>query len=162
MAAAVCLLLAGTLAWAGAAKAAAPAPFRATLRALGAPAWLAVAVPAAELGLAALLLAGVAPRVVAAAVLALLAAFTVALTRLGSVSAGCHCFGATDGGAGRLRNALLAAGAVALIAWPPADLWTLGAGELAGAATVAAGAACAWQLAVATVGLRPVAPGRRP
>jgi uncharacterized membrane protein YphA (DoxX/SURF4 family) len=148
VAAAVCLLLAGTLAWAGTAKAAAPEPFRATLRVLAAPAWLAVAVPAAELGLAALLVAGVAPRLTAAAVLALLAAFTVVLGRLGP--APCHCFGADDGRAGRLRNALLGAGAVALIAWPPGALWNVSASELAGAATVAAGAACAWRLAIAT------------
>ena len=36
MAAAVCLLLAGTLAWAGVAKLADPAPFRVTLRSLAA------------------------------------------------------------------------------------------------------------------------------
>jgi uncharacterized membrane protein YphA (DoxX/SURF4 family) len=147
VAAAVCLLLAGTLAWAGAAKAADPAPFRLTLRALAAPAWAAVAVPAAELGLAVLLVTGVAPRATAAAVLALLAGFTVVLGRLGAVP--CHCFGADDGRAGRLRNALLGAGAVALIAWPAAPLWDVGASELAGAATVAAGAACAWRLTLA-------------
>jgi uncharacterized membrane protein YphA (DoxX/SURF4 family) len=147
VAAAVCLLLAGTLAWAGVAKAADPAPFRATLRRLAAPGWLTTAVPAAELGLAALLVAGVAPRVTGAAVLALLAGFTVVLGRLGTVP--CHCFGADDGRAGRLRNALLGAGAVALIAWPPGALWSVGASELAGAATVAAGAACAWRLTLA-------------
>src|SRR5206468_2603710 len=131
VAAAVCLLLAGTLAWAGAAKAADPAPFRLTLRALAAPGWLVAAVPALELGLAGLLVAGVAPRVVAGAVLALLAAFTVALGRLGSLP--CNCFGAADGAAGPLRNALLAAGAVALVAWPPGPLWDADASALAGA-----------------------------
>jgi uncharacterized membrane protein YphA (DoxX/SURF4 family) len=146
VAAAVCLLLAGTLAWAGAAKAADPAPFRATLRALRAPAWLAAAVPAAELVLAALLVAGVAPRATAAAVIALLAAFTVVLGRLGPVP--CRCFGSDEGRAGRVRNALLAAGGLALIAWPAGPLWSASASELAGAATVAAGAACAWRLAV--------------
>jgi uncharacterized membrane protein YphA (DoxX/SURF4 family) len=147
VAAAVCLLLAGTLAWAGAAKAADPAPFRVTLRALAAPGWLVAAVPAAELGLAGLLVAGVAPRLTAAAVLALLAAFTVALGRLGSVP--CNCFGASDGGAGPLRNALLGAGALALLVWPAGPLWSAGASELAGAATVAVGAACAWRLTLA-------------
>jgi uncharacterized membrane protein YphA (DoxX/SURF4 family) len=162
VAAAVCLLLAGTLAWAGAAKAADPAPFRLTLRALAAPRGTAVAVPALELSLAALLVAGVAPRATAAAVAALLAAFTVVLGRLGPAS--CHCFGADDGGAGRLRNVLLAAGALALVAWPAGPLWSASAGELAGAATVAAGAACAWRLAVALARLRPAWPaeGRRP
>ena len=152
MAAAVCLLLAGTLAWAGAAKAADPAPFRVTLRALTSTAGarrLAVAVPALELALAALLVAGVAPRAVAALVLVLLAAFTAALTRLGAVSAACHCFGASASGAGRVRNALLAAGAVCLIAWPAGPLWQVSAAELAGAATVAAGLACAWKLVAA-------------
>jgi uncharacterized membrane protein YphA (DoxX/SURF4 family) len=147
MAAAVCLLLAGTLAWAGAAKAADPAPFRATLRALSAPGWLVVGVPALELALAGLLVAGVAPRLSAAAVLVLLAGFTVALARLGSVP--CHCFGASDGPAGPARNALLAAGAVALVAWPAGPLWNVGASELAGAATVAVGAVCAWRLTLA-------------
>jgi uncharacterized membrane protein YphA (DoxX/SURF4 family) len=147
VAAAVCLLLAGTLAWAGAAKAADPAPFRLTLRALAAPGWLVVAVPAAELALAALLVAGVAPRVTAAVVVALLAGFTVVLGRLGPAS--CHCFGADDGRAGRLRNALLAGAALALLAWPAGPLWQAGASELAGAATVAVGAACAWRLTLA-------------
>jgi uncharacterized membrane protein YphA (DoxX/SURF4 family) len=152
VAAAVCLLLAGTFAWAGLAKAANPAPFRVTLRALTSAAGarrLAVAVPALELALAALLIAGVAPRVVAALALALLAAFTAALTRLGAVSAACHCFGASQSGAGRLRNALLAAGAACLVAWPAGPLWEVSAAELAGAATVAAGLACAWNLATA-------------
>jgi uncharacterized membrane protein YphA (DoxX/SURF4 family) len=152
VAAAVCLLLAGTFAWAGSAKLADPAPFRVTLRALtstrGAQR-LAVAVPALELALAALLVAGVAPRIVSALAVALLAAFTAALTRLGAVSAACHCFGASPSGAGRLRNALLAAGAVCLVVWPAGPLWDVSAAELAGAATVAAGLACAWQLATA-------------
>lgn len=152
MAAAVCLLLAGTLAWAGAAKAADPAPFRVTLRALTSPAGArraAIAVPAVELILAALLVAGVAPRVVAVLVLALLAVFSVALTRLGAVSAACHCFGASASGAGRLRNALLAAGAAVLVVHPAGPLWQVGAAELTGAATVAAGLACVWQLTTA-------------
>lgn len=152
MAAAVCLLLAGTLAWAGAAKAADPAPFRVTLRSLVPAATarrLAVAVPAVELILAALLVAGAVPRVVAALVLVLLAVFTAALTRLGAVSAACHCFGASQSGAGRLRNALLAAGAAFLVVHPAGALWQVSAAELAGAATVAAGLACAWQLTTA-------------
>jgi uncharacterized membrane protein YphA (DoxX/SURF4 family) len=160
VAAAVCLLLAGTLAWAGAAKAADPAPFRATLRVLSAPGWAAVAVPVVELALAALLVTGIAPRVTAAAVLVLLAAFTVVLGRLGTVP--CHCFGADDGRAGRLRNALLGAGAIALLAWPAGPLWDAGASELAGAATVAVGAACAWRLAVALAATTPAVAGRRP
>jgi uncharacterized membrane protein YphA (DoxX/SURF4 family) len=152
MAAAVALLLAGTLAWAGLAKAADPAPFRMTLRALvsyRAARRLAMAVPLVELGLAALLVAGVAPRAVAAGIVVLLVVFTAALWRLGAVSAACHCFGASDGGDGRLRNALLAAGAVFLIAQPAGPLWEIAAGELAGAATVAAGLVCVWQLGTA-------------
>jgi uncharacterized membrane protein YphA (DoxX/SURF4 family) len=150
--AAVSLLLAGTLAWAGALKAADPAPFRVTLRSLvsyRAARRLAFVVPVVELGLAVLLVAGVAPRVVAVLVLGLLALFTAALWRLGAVSAACHCFGASDGGDGRLRNALLAAGAACLVVWPAGPLWAVGAGELAGAATVAAGLACVWQLGTA-------------
>jgi hypothetical protein len=92
-------------------------------------------------------------------VLALLAAVTEVQGRLGP--APCHCFGADDGRAGRLRNALLGAGAVALIAWPPGALWSVTASELAGAATVAAGAACAWRLALATIAPA-AAGGRRP
>jgi hypothetical protein len=150
VAAAVSLLLAGTLAWAGALKVADPAPFRVTLRSLvGARAArrLAFAVPLVELGLAGLLVAGVAPA--PALVLALLALFTAALWRLGSVSTACHCFGATEGGDGRLRNALLAAGAAFLVVQPAGALWGVEAGELAGAATVAAGLACVWQLGTA-------------
>jgi hypothetical protein len=152
VAAAVCLLLAGTLAWAGVAKLADPAPFRHTLRALTPAAGarrLAVAVPGLELALAGLLVAGPAPRVTAALVVALLAAFTAALTRLGAVSAACHCFGASASGAGRTRNALLALAAVVLLVHPVGPLWHVGAAELAGAATVAAGLACAWQLTTA-------------
>lgn len=152
MAAAVALLLAGTLAWAGLAKAADPVPFRVTLRALvsaRAARRLTLAVPLLELALAALLVAGVAPRLVPGLIVALLAVFTVALGRLGVVSAACHCFGASAGGDGRLRNALLGAGAIALVAWPAGALWDVGAGELAGAATVAAGLACAWNLSTA-------------
>jgi len=152
VAAAVCLLLAGTLALAGAAKAADPAPFRVTLRALasrGTARRLALAVPALELALAALLVAGVAPRVVAGLVAALLAAFTAALWRLGRVSAACHCFGASESGGARTRNALLTAGAAYLAARPAGALWSVEAGELAGAATVAAGLVCVWQLGTA-------------
>src|SRR4051794_23400651 len=150
MAAAVCLLLAGTLAWAGVAKARDPAPFRITLRALvsrDAARRLAIAVPALELALAALLVAGVAPRLVAALVLGLLSVFSAALWRLGDVS--CACFGATPSDGGRARNGLLAAGAAFLVAQPAGALWGVAAGELAGAATVAAGLACVWQLGTA-------------
>ena len=149
MAAAACLLLAGTLAVAAVAKLADRAAFRATLvrHVPAAPArWLAVAVPAAELVLAAALVAGVGGRLAPAAALLLLVAFSAALAR----GARCRCFGAAGDGdpaAGRARNVLLGAAAVALIAWPPGPLWATGTEELAGAATVAAGLVCAWSLA---------------
>jgi hypothetical protein len=143
VATAVCLLLAGTLAWAGFAKLADPAPFRVTMRSLGAER-LAPAVPVAELAVAALLVA--APPVGAALALALLAVFTFALSRL---EVPCHCFGATTRDDGRARNALLAAGALYVLLRSAGAVWTVQAGELAGAATVAAGLACVWQLGTA-------------
>lgn len=164
MSAAATLLLAVTFAAAAIAKLRAPQPFVATLTALvpaRAARPLARAVPIAELVLAAGLVAGVAPRLAALLSLLLLGAFSVALARLrrdpGLPS--CNCFGAGgDPQAGLVRNALL--GAVAVVALvDPVDgpLWALPAGELAGAATVALGAACCWLLSQALLPLLRVA-----
>ena len=82
MAAAACLLLAGTLAVAALAKLADRAAFRATLSRLVTPPLariLAVAVPAAELALAAALVCGLGGRLAPAAALLLLLAFTAVL-----------------------------------------------------------------------------------
>ena len=149
VAAAACLLLAGTLAVAALAKLADRAAFRATLSRLVAPPLartLTLAVPAAELALAAALVCGLGGRLAPAAALLLLLAFTAVLGR----AVPCRCFGAAGDGdpaAARVRNALLGAAAAALIVWPAGPLWEVPAGELAGAATVAAGLACAWSLA---------------
>lgn len=167
MSAAVTLLLAVTFVAAAVAKLRAPQPFVATLQTLvparmAAP--LARAVPVGELALAAALLTAVAPRATALAVLAVLAGFSTVLVRLRRGPAGadgpavlpCNCFGAGDGdpSTGLVRNGLLALLAVAAAVWPlDGPVWTLPAAQLAGAATVALGAACVWHLATALVPL---------
>jgi hypothetical protein len=147
VAAAACLLLAGTLAVAALAKLADRPAFAATLGAVVPPQrarWLAVAVPGAELLLAVALVTGAGARVAPAAALLLLVAFSAVLAR----GVPCRCFGSdTDPGAARVRNVLLGASALALIGWPPGPLWAIEPAELAGAATVATGLACAWLLA---------------
>ena len=157
MTVALCLLLAGTLLAAGLAKARDPRPLRSTLRALTGErpaAVLALAVPAAEIILAAALVAGAGAggRAPAAAAALLLIAFTAALAVLRRRRVPCHCFGAAGNGGlatGQLRNLGLAAAALVLVAQPAGALWSAGASELAGASTVALGAACAWLLATA-------------
>jgi len=147
MTVALCVLLAGSFATAAVAKLRDRRGLRATLRTLGAPAWLEFAVPAVELGLAAALLAG-AGRVAAACAFALLAAFSAVLGRLGTVP--CRCFGAGSDGdprSGQVRNALLGVAAAALVVWPAAAVWAVPVREMLGAATVAAGLSCVWLLA---------------
>jgi len=166
MSAAVILVLAVTFAAAAVAKLRDREPFVATLRALvpaRAAAPLSRVVPVLELVLAGALIAGVLPRLVALLVLAALAGFSLALVRLRAASAAtagrsvipCNCFGAAGDGdptTALVRNGLLAALAVAAALWPvDGALWTLSASALAGAATVALGALCAWQLAVALI-----------
>jgi hypothetical protein len=149
MTAALCVLLSGSFAIAGVAKLRDPRAFRATLSVLAAPVALAWLLPALEIGLAGALVAG-GGRVAAIAAIVVLAIFTLVLRRLGSVP--CRCFGAGADGdprAGRVRNAGLGVVALALVAWPSSALWDVAARELAGAATVAAGLACAWLLAAA-------------
>ena len=149
MTTALCVLLAGSFLIAGVAKLRDRPAFAATLASLRAPAELARALPVAEIALAGALVAG-GGRVAALVALAALGAFTVALARLGRVP--CRCFGAGADGdprTGQLRNLLLAAAAAALAVRPAPALWDVAARELAGAATVAAGLACAWLLAAA-------------
>jgi uncharacterized membrane protein YphA (DoxX/SURF4 family) len=147
VAAAACLLLAGTLGVAALAKLADRPGFQAALGAVAPPQrarWLAVAVPVAELLLALALVTGAGGRVAPAAALLLLIAFSAVLAR----GVPCRCFGSeTDPGAARVRNVLLGGIALALIAWPPGPLWAIQPEELAGAGTVATGLACAWFLA---------------
>jgi uncharacterized membrane protein YphA (DoxX/SURF4 family) len=159
MSAALTLLLAVTFSVAAIAKLRDPRPFVATLRALvpgPAAAPLARAVPIGELLLAALLVTGLAPRVAALLALVALAVFSVALSRLRQDPSlpGCNCFGGgvADPQAGLVRNGLLGLAALALVAWPmDGALWTQSAAALAGAVTVAVGAACVWQLGGALV-----------
>jgi uncharacterized membrane protein YphA (DoxX/SURF4 family) len=161
--AAVTVLLAATLTLAAIAKIRDPAPFRTTLRvALSDRAARAVALllPPIELVLAIALVSGVAGSLVAALTLLLMVAFTAALwwlerralaSRAGTLLR-CNCFGSGGDGdpaTGRVRNLLLAAGAAVLVVEPAGALWDVGAGELAGAACVAVGLTCVWQLAIA-------------
>ncbi|MBA2717271.1 MAG: hypothetical protein H0U51_09520 [Propionibacteriales bacterium] len=126
------LVLAGTLLTAALAKRRAPTQFRSILRdlvpgPLVQP--LAVVVPAAEALIAALIIAGVATLLSAAAALILVIAFSVALARMWQlgITQDCGCFGeashASTPASGLLRNAVLAACAVALIGWPPSATW---------------------------------------
>jgi hypothetical protein len=149
MTAALCVLLSGSFAIAGVAKLREPREFRVTLAVLAAPAALAWVLPALEIALAAVLVAG-AGRVAALAAFVLLAVFTLVLRRLGTVP--CRCFGAGADGdprGGQVRNAALGVVALALAVWPAPALWDVPARELAGAATVASGLAFAWLLAAA-------------
>ncbi len=175
MATASILLLAGTFALAAVAKLRDLGPFRRTVglvvRRPGATSAIAWLVPAAELALAAWLVSGAAPRAAGVAALALLAAFSLALTAVGRATRAaaadvvlpCNCFGTGAGGDvadGRRRNVALAVVAAVLVAWPPDGMPDVEQGL--GAATVALGAVCAWQLAVALAAARrtPLSPGR--
>lgn len=126
------LVLAGTLLTAALAKRRAPTQFRSILRDLVPGPMvqpLAVAVPAAEALVAALLIAGVAATQSAVAALVLLLAFSIALARMWQlgITQDCGCFGeashASTPASGLLRNTALAACAVASIVWPPSAAW---------------------------------------
>lgn len=161
MSAAVILVLAVTFAAAAVHKLRDRQPFVATLDALvpgRAARPLAYAVPVGELLLAGALVAGVLPRLVALLCIAALAVFSLALLRLRDAGRGravipCNCFGAAGDGdpaTGLVRNGLLMGLAMAALVWPvDAPLWTLPAADLAGAATVALGLLCCWQLGAA-------------
>ncbi|MGE4424962.1 MAG: MauE/DoxX family redox-associated membrane protein [Solirubrobacteraceae bacterium] len=171
MSAALVLLLAGTFALAAAAKLRDPVAFGGTVGMVTGPAttrWVVRTLPVTEAALAVVLVVGVVPRVAAVVSAALLVAFTVALTAVErAVRAAapddaplvpCNCFGAGSDGdpvGGRVRNLLLAGVAVALIVAPGDGLSAIEIEELAGAATVAIGAVCAWQLTLALWRLRP-------
>jgi hypothetical protein len=118
---------------------------------------LSMLVPAAELGLGALLLSGVAPRVAAALALGALGLFSAGLLvlRTRAPGADCGCFGAAPGRGSLGRNALLALGALAALL-APAEPWAGGAPEVVGRATVVVGLLCAWTTARALLAL----PGR--
>ncbi|MCK9248197.1 MAG: hypothetical protein M0P31_04375 [Solirubrobacteraceae bacterium] len=171
MSAALVLLLAGTFALAAAAKLRDPAAFAGTVGMVVGPTATRIVVrtlPPLEAALAVVLVAGVAPRVAAVASAVLLLAFIVALTAVERAVRAtdpddeplvpCNCFGAGgdgDASGGRIRNLLLVAAAVAIVVEPGRAPLDLGTQELAGAATVALGAACAWPLAVALWRERP-------
>lgn len=112
------LFVAGVFLVSGASKIAAPAPWRASLTALGLPAWLAVPVPAVELVVGALLLVQWQRSAVAWVAVAVLGAFTVLLVR--RLAQGqrppCACFGSLSAkpiGAGHVaRNAVFVAAAL--------------------------------------------------
>jgi uncharacterized membrane protein YphA (DoxX/SURF4 family)/peroxiredoxin len=159
------LLLAGVFAVAGLAKLLDPRGSRQAMRGFGAPARLvgplAVAVPVAELGVAAALLpAGSAPYGAIGAV-GLLALFTVAIAF--NLSRGrapdCHCFGqlhSTPAGRGTLARSLallVVAGLVLGVGWndpgPSALAW-LGDLDASGIAALASGSLAVAVAALAT------------
>ncbi|HEU4658413.1 MAG TPA: TlpA family protein disulfide reductase [Capillimicrobium sp.] len=150
---AIRLVLGATFAVAGAAKLADRKGSREALRGFGVPdgavAPLAVALPLAELAIAAALLPARTATVAAACALVLLLAFVAAIAR--AVRRGeapdCHCFGQLHsepaGGRTLARNGVLAALAVVVVAagagdpGPSAVAWL---GDLSGAAAVAVAA----------------------
>lgn len=122
------IVLAGTLGAAAVAKLRQPARTRASFAALGAPrasAALAIAVPAAELALAAWLLVARASPTAAVVAAVVLGGFTVVVVRAAARGVPCPCFGARASGAGGpagvVRNGVLVGLAV------------LGTGDLDGA-----------------------------
>jgi len=125
---------------------------------------LAIAVPAGELALGFLLLAGLAPRATALLTLAVLAMFSWALVRLRAQPRipSCACFGSGSGtgdlSRGLARNAALGALAAVLVIAPhEGAAWSASVADAVAAATVALGAACAWHLAAVLVPVRAVA-----
>jgi len=151
------LVLATTFVLAAVAKMRDRAPFEQVLRAIAGrrAAWtLAFSVPTGELALGVALLIGLRPRAVALMALAVLVAFSWALVRLRAQPhiPSCNCFGfsAGDPDHGLVRNAALAALAVALIVAPHAGpVWSAPLSDVVAAATLALGAACAWHLGLA-------------
>jgi uncharacterized membrane protein YphA (DoxX/SURF4 family) len=164
---ALTLLLAGVFLASGAAKLRDPSGMVVLLRQATTPRVpafaLTRALAAGELVLGLALVAGVAPRPAAVVAAVVLVAFTVALRvaarRAPVAAAACACFGGSAGapaGQALIRNALLVVGCL-VVALRPDVPWDLAADELAGAATVAVGLACAWVLAAALA--RAVVPG---
>lgn len=147
-------LLAAVFAWAGLAKARRRAATAASFSALGLPAarGLALAVPAAELGIAAALLAR--PALGATAALLTLAAFSAVLgsaLRRGAAVA-CGCFGTA--GARRVSDVdLFRNAALALLAAPALAVWQPSAPTLPALIAVT-GAAAAAGVALALLQLR--------
>jgi hypothetical protein len=167
MPAALTLLLAGVFLASGAAKLRDPSGMVVLLRQATTPRVpafaLARTLALAELVLGVVLLAGEAPRAAAVAAGVVLVGFSVALRiaarRAPAAAAACSCFGGSAGAPpvqALVRNALLLAGCVVVVARPDVP-WDQAAAELAGAASVAVGLACAWVLATALA--RAVAPG---
>jgi hypothetical protein len=170
MTAALTLLLAGTLLIAAVLKLRDPDGLVVVLRQLAGRRRPSVATARAatralalvEVAVAAglLLAAGSAVPALACAVLlvALSAALRTAAARAPRALASCHCFGAAGDAPpaqGLVRNALLVAGAAVVALAPPGRLWSIDAPDLAGAATVAVGLACAWGLSTLAWRLRP-------
>ncbi|CAB4914482.1 unannotated protein [freshwater metagenome] len=161
MPAALTLLLGGVFAASGVAKLRDPAGMVVLLRQALRPTVPAFALTRAlavlELALGALLVVAVAPRVAGALAALVLVALSVALRvaarRAPEAVAACGCFGSGAGappGQALARNALLIAGAAAVVAWSPGrGPWDLSAEQLAGAVTLAVGLPCAWLLATA-------------
>jgi uncharacterized membrane protein YphA (DoxX/SURF4 family) len=157
---AILLLLGFVFAAAALAKLASPDTFRATIRKLYGPraaGLMTIAVPVAELLLAAWLISGASPRKAAAASVVVLLVFTAVLMRIWRKGLTCGCFGeaSESAPAGMARNAVL----IALAAWvaqqPETTAndgpWSLGAGMILGRWTLVIGAACAWACAAAVV-----------
>ncbi|WP_022927134.1 MauE/DoxX family redox-associated membrane protein [Patulibacter americanus] len=166
MSLALTLLLAGTMVLAGIAKLRDPDGLVVVLRRVvghrvpGRALARSLAAVEIALGVALVLAAG--SPVPAAATAVLLVAFSVALRvaddRAPQALAACNCFGAAgDAPAGQalLRNAGLIVAAVVVALTPPGAPWSVAADELAGAATVAIGLTCLWQLATLAWRLRP-------
>jgi hypothetical protein len=152
------LILAVLFAWAGVAKLGARRRTARTFATLGlpAPAALALAVPVVELALAAGLV--LAPGWAAAGALALLAAFSVFLTRAvrAGVDVGCGCFGSAGSEpvsfVELVRNGLLGIAAAVALAAPRPVAPSLAAILVAGAALAIAGLVLALAELKRTVG----------
>lgn len=155
MAAPAALLLAGVFAWAALAKVGAPGATALGLRRLGLPVprVLAAILPAAEAGLAVLLV--LSPRAGGLTALLLLAVFAVVLAagaRRGS--GGCACFGGagadTPASTALLRNGLLAVAAVVAAAPPTGRLGLPGMLATGAAAVLGVVGLALWDLRART------------
>jgi uncharacterized membrane protein YphA (DoxX/SURF4 family) len=167
---AILLLLGAVFAAAALAKFTSPQTFRATLGKLYGPRAagpMTIAVPGAELLLAAWLISGASPRKAAAASVVVLLVFTAVLMRIWRKGLTCGCFGelSESAPAGVARNVVL----IALAAWvamlPESSAidgpWSMGPGMILGRWTLVIGAACAWVCATAVVRRRGMIFGTR-
>lgn len=124
--------------------------------------WLKRAIPVSELVLAAWLLSGSSPRAAGAAVVGVLALFSLALVRLARAgrSTNCGCFGepVEETGPpllGLLRNAALASAAAALVLAPAeGPIWHEDFSTAAGQVTVALGLFLVWYCVAALAAQR--------